>query len=145
MQKLINEQPALAGKVTVLYDGADWAVAQSADGKRASAVAFRLEGGAWVPDRSGAVEIRILGPDPATIGAPRVPQVAIQFTAPTPFVESSIWVDGKDLVVKGGGSPTRGTIFGAPAKPLKPGVHVAVGYARSAANATAVAWVFSVV
>ena len=76
--------------------------------------------------------------------APKLPQVAIQFSGKTPFVESALWVDGMELVEKGGGSPTRGTIYGAPAANLKPGEHVAVGYARTALSGAAVAWVFKV-
>ena len=70
--------------------------------------------------------------------------MAIEFSSSTPFVESAIWVDGTELLEKGGGSPTNGTIYGAPAKPLKPGTHVAVGYARTIATGSAVAWTFKV-
>ena len=49
-----------------------------------------------------------------------------------------------ELQVKGGGSATRGTIYGAPSPPLAPGKHVAVGYARTATTASVVAWSFAV-
>ena len=62
----------------------------------------------------------------------------------TPFVESALWVDGTQLQLQGGGTPTRGTIYGAPAANLRPGDHVAVGYARTSSTGTAVAWVFKV-
>ena len=64
--------------------------------------------------------------------------------APSQLAESGLWVDGKELLVKGGGSPTRGTIYGAPEKPLAHGRHVAVGFARTASTGTAVAWTFTV-
>jgi hypothetical protein len=50
-----------------------------------------------------------------------------------------------ELLEKGGGlSPTRGTIYGAPASPLAKGRHTAIAYARTATHAFAVAWSFSV-
>jgi hypothetical protein len=141
MRRLITAEPQLAGTVRTLYVSSSWAVVQSTAAGQAHAVAFHLVGGRWRPDRSGRVKIEILGPRPGAT-APRLPQVAIQFAAATPFVESSIWVDGSGLNVQGGGSPTRGTIYGAPAAKLKPGDHVAVGYARTRTTGTAVAWVF---
>jgi hypothetical protein len=95
------------------------------------------------PSLAGKVTLTILGPQPGAM-ATKLPQVAIQFSAKTPFVESGLWVDGLELVEKGGGSPTRGTIYGAPAASLKAGEHVAVGYARTALSGHAVAWVFNV-
>ena len=57
----------------------------------------------------------------------------------------AMWVDGKELVVKGGGlTATKGTIYGAPDAPLTKGTHVAVAYGRTAVHATAVAWSFRV-
>jgi hypothetical protein len=142
MKTLITSHPELAGKVRVLYDSADWAVVQSSGNGKAHAVAFRLDAdGSWVADRAGKVKVRILGPQPGT-QAPKLPQVAIGITSKLPFVDSGLWVDGKELFEKGGGSATAGTIYGAPAHALAPGTHVAVGYARNIVNATAVAWVF---
>jgi hypothetical protein len=137
-------QPALAGgKVRTLYRGSEWSVVEVTKGDRAFAAAFRLVGDRWRPDRSGRVKVRILGPDPGT-RAPRQPQVAIEMIAPTRLVESALWLDGNRLLEKGGGSPTRGTIYGAPPNEIRRGTHVAVGYARSATLGTAVAWVFKV-
>jgi hypothetical protein len=141
MRKLIVKQPDLAGKVTTLYNGGTWSVVQSVRPGAAHAVAFELIRNTWVPDQSGNVKIKILGPQPGSV-AYKLPQVAIQFSAAQAFVESALWVDGTELQEKGGGSPTRGTIYGAPAAPLKPGEHVAVGYARTNLSGTAVAWVF---
>ena len=122
-----------------LYESGDWAVVA----KGARAVAAHRDGDRWVADRSGRVRIRILGPEPGT-RAPRRPQVAIEMTASQQLAESALWVDGKELLEKGGGSPTRGTIYGAPDAPLARGRHVAVAYARTASSATAVAWTFDV-
>ncbi len=65
--------------------------------------------------------------------------------ATSPLVESGLWVDGTELLEKGGGlAPNRGTIYGAPSAPLSAGKHVAVAYGRTADHATAVAWSFRV-
>jgi hypothetical protein len=56
-----------------------------------------------------------------------------------------LWVDGVELLEKGGGlAPTKGTIYGAPAAPLTKGKHTAIAYARTGTHALAVAWTFSV-
>jgi hypothetical protein len=141
MQKLIAKTPALGGAVKVLFDTGDWSVVQSSDGKTAHAVVFRNVNGTWVPDLARKVKVEILGPQPGTTAA-KLPQVAIEITSKLPFVDSGLWVDGKELFEKGGGTATRGTIYGAPAKALEPGTHVAVGYARNILNGTAVAWTF---
>ena len=127
------------GPGTTLYAGGDWAVVLDGD----HATAFHRVADTWSADTSGAVKIRILGPDGAVAATP---QVAAELSAKQPLIESGMWVDGKELVVKGGGlSATKGTIYGAPGTPLTKGTHVAVAYARTAQHATAVAWSFRVV
>lgn len=139
----MRAQPELAGTVRTLYESSSWAVVQSTRATHASAVAFHLVGGTWRPDRSGKVEVEILGPKPGST-QPRRPQVAITMKAPRALQESGLWVDGTELLEKGGGSPRNGTIYGAPDKNLEPGLHVAVGFAHDTANGTAVAWTFRV-
>jgi len=134
------ERPAPTSAVegTVLYEGGDWAVVTSGN----KAVALRFRNGAWHPDRTGTVEVRFLGPDSP---APPTPQVAAELRAPTKLAESALWVDGVELLEKGGGlTPTKGTIYGAPAAPLAKGRHTAIAYARTGTQAFAVAWTFSV-
>jgi hypothetical protein len=143
MRALIAKDPSLAGKVSTLYESSGWSVVQSVTPKKANAVVFRQIGSKWVQDKTGTVKLDILGPQPGAT-APAHAQVAIQFTGKTPFVESAIWVDGKVVPVLGGGSPTRGTIYGALKKPLAAGQHVAVGYARTGLTGSAVAWLFKV-
>jgi hypothetical protein len=134
----VSDPAAAAGGGKTLYRGGDWAVV--VDGSKA--VALHLIGGEWQPDRTGRVKVELLGPK--AIATP-TPQVAAELTAPTQLVESGMWVDGVELVAKGGGlSPKRGTIYGAPSRPLSPGAHIAVAYARTAAAATAVARAFDV-
>jgi hypothetical protein len=129
---------AAAGGGTTLYRGGDWAVV--VDGSKA--VALHLAAGEWQPDRTGRVKVEFLGPRGT---ATPTPQVAAELSARSNLVESGLWVDGTELISKGGGlSPTRGTIYGAPSGTLSPGRHVAVAYARTATAATAVARAFSV-
>jgi hypothetical protein len=142
MAALIKADPALKGVVRTLYMTPTWAVVESVGHDKATALAFRLENGAWVADRSGKVTLQILGPRAGSTTTAK-PQVALRFVTATPSLESALWIDGSELVERGGGTPTRGTIYGTPLHPLQPGQHVAVGYARSRAHAAAVAWVFS--
>ena len=109
----------------------------------AYAAALVRVAGRWRADLSGKVRIRILGPDPGERTG-TMPQVAVEMFSPAPLVESGLWVDGVVLDVKGGGTPRRGTIYGAPSTPLAPGPHVATAFARSGRDATAVAWTFTV-
>ena len=96
-------------------------------------------------DRSGKVKIRIFGLLFGSAAARR-PQVAAELTAGAPLVESGLWVDGHELLEKGGGlSPKKGTIYGAPDRSLAAGRHTVVAYARTATAASAVAWSFRVV
>lgn len=134
-----SDATAVVPKITTLYSGAGWTVALVRD----RAEVFHFLGNRWVVDRSRAVKIDILGPKPGKHSPSNPPQVAITMKAKTPLVESALWVDGNQLLEKGGGTPTNGTIYGAPLK-LRPGLHIAVGYARTASGGSAVAWTFSV-
>jgi len=126
------------GPGRVLYEAGGWAVVISGGDARA----LHLAGGSWHADTSRAVKVSILGPHGT---AAATPQVAAEISAKAPLVESGLWVDGTELDVKGGGlTPTKGTIYGAPAAPLGSGSHVAVAYGRTAGHATAVAWSFRV-
>jgi hypothetical protein len=126
------------GPGKVLYQSGEWAVVVAGTTARA----LHLAGGSWHPDTSGLVKVSILGPHGT---AAATPQVAAELSAKAPLVESALWVDGVELLEKGGGlTPDRGTIYGAPNAPLAPGNHVAVAYARTAGHATAVAWSFHV-
>jgi len=131
---------AVGAGAKTIYQGALWAVV--VDG--AKAVALRHVGSAWKPDRSGGVKIDILGPKPGSTVAP-VTQVAAELSAKTDLADSAIWIDGAEVLTKGGGlTPTRGTIYGAATAPLAKGKHQAIAYGRTASTATAVAWSFSV-
>jgi hypothetical protein len=125
-------------KVETLYSGGDWVV----DLNNGKAEVQHHVNGKWMVDRSGAVKIEILGPKPGETLTSNPPQIAITMHSKTPLVESALWLDGNRLFEKGGGTPTNGTIYGAPANALDPGEHLAVGYARTATTGTAVAWVF---
>ena len=130
--------PASAVGGHTIYQGTEWAVVVK--GNRATAL--RLVGDTWQPDRSRRVKIELLGPRKTETP---VFQVAAQLSATSPLVESALWVDGVELLEKGGGlSANRGTIYGAPVSPLRRGRHLAVAYARTATSATAVARAFHV-
>jgi hypothetical protein len=120
-----------------LYTSNGWTV--TLDGTKPTL--WHYVGNRWVVDDSHAVKITVLGPRPNQV-APNPPQVAITMRSKQPLVESALWIDDLHLFEKGGGSPTNGTIYGAPANPLPPGKHVAVGYARTAFGGTVVAWTF---
>ena len=126
-----------AGAKTLYQASNGWAVVQQGS----KAVALHLVDGTWRPDRGGAVRVRILGPEQA---AARQPQVAAEISAHADLAETALWVDGEELLVKGGGTPRKGTIYGTTSAPLEPGAHVAVAYGRTARSATAVAWTFRV-
>ena len=122
-----------------LYTGGDWAVVT----KGTTAIAAHLVHGAWTADRSGVVKLSILAPRGH---ATTTPQVAVEMKAPAHFVETGLWVDGVELVEKGGGlKPEDVTIYGAPDGKLKPGTHTAIAYGRTDTHGTAVAWTFTVV
>lgn len=126
------------GPGQVIYQGGDWAVVVSGG----TAHALHFAAGSWQPDASGLVKVSIIAPHGT---AAATPQVAAEISAKAPLVESGLWVDGAELLAKGGGlTPNRGTIYGAPDAPLASGRHVAVAYGRTADHATAVAWSFRV-
>ena len=128
------------GPGTVVYQGLQWSVVVN----HGKAEALHLVGGEWAPDTTTAVHISILGPKPHQ-KVPAMPQVAAELTGNAPLVESALWVDGQELLEKGGGlTPKRGTIYGTTAAPLRRGTHTAVAYARTASHAHAVAWTFRV-
>jgi hypothetical protein len=138
--------------IAVRRPGGDWAVAwtraqRTVEGMQefaAYAVALRRSGSRWLAEIAGPVKLRPLGPEPGGVGA-SIPQVAAEIKAPKPIVEAAIWVDGQPIDYKSGGPSTRYiSMYGAPAKPLPPGRHVAVAFARAGATASAVAWTFTV-
>ena len=126
------------GPGAVLYQAGGWAVVLD----EGHATALHLAAGTWHRDVSGAVTVSILGPR-GTVAA--ISQAAAELSAKAPLVESGLWIDGRELLEKGGGlTPTKGTIYGAPDRALAPGKHVVVAYARTAVHATAVASSFRV-
>jgi hypothetical protein len=124
----------------VIYQGSAWAVSL----KGTTATAYHLVGGTWRADRSGDPKLDVLGPKPgSTVSS--IPQVAFQVSGKTDLVDTAVWVDGVEVLGKGGGlTPKRGTVYGAPTAKLRKGTHVAVAYGRDARHASAVAWTFHV-
>jgi hypothetical protein len=122
-----------------LYTAAGWTITLD----QGKPTLYHYVGNKWVVDRSRAVAIEILGPKPNKV-APNPPQIAIAMHSKQPLIEYATWIDDLRIFEKGGGSPTNYTIYGAPANPLDPGTHLAVGYARTASGGTVVAWRFRV-
>jgi hypothetical protein len=122
----------------VLYSGGNWAVVT----KGTTAIAAHLVNGAWQADRTGKVKLDILAPHGK---AASIPQIAVEMQAPSHLIEEGLWVDGHELLEKGGGiTPEKVTIYGAPDKKLAKGPHTAVAYGRTDTHGTAVAWTFTV-
>jgi hypothetical protein len=125
----------------VLYNGGGWAVVTH-DTRVAVA---HLVAGSWSLESKSNVKISILGPHPLAKVA-SIPQVAAELKAPSALVEDALWVDGKELLEKGGGLHQNDqTVYGAPDTKLSKGMHVAVAYGRTASSGTAVRWTFRVV
>ena len=134
--------PPTPGPGQVVYQGTEWAVV--IDGGKASAQ--HLVGDAWQPAKQGSVKITVLGPKPGSKGNATTPQVAASLSAGAELTESALWVDGVELLEKGGGlTPTKVTVYGAPNANLKRGKHVLVAYGRTASHGTAVVFRFTVV
>jgi hypothetical protein len=122
----------------VLYAGGDWAVVT----RGTTAVAAHLVKGTWKADRTGKVKLDVIAPHGK---AATTPQVAVGMKASSHLVEEGLWVDGHELVVKGGGlTPEDITVYGAPDGKLAKGTHVAIAYGRTDTHGTAVAWTFTV-
>lgn len=122
-----------------LYAGGDWAVVT----RGSKVVVAHLVRNTWKVDSSGKVKISILGPKGT---AASIPQVAAELKAPGALIEDALWVDGHELLEKGGGlKPSNITIYGAPGKKLAKGVHVAIAYGRTDTTGSAVRWTFRVV
>ncbi len=140
-EHLASSNAKLDGTATILFQQTHWAVVSVRKGDAVTAVAFRKANGTWVADRTNAVKVTILGPQPGR-SAPKQPQIAAGIATKTPIIETGLWLDGVALVQKAGGSSTSATTYGAPTAAVKAGVHVAIAYARTGTNATAVAWTF---
>ncbi len=111
------------------------------NGSKALAFPLRHESGGWKIETPGPVQFQILGPRPGSSGT--VAQIGVEVRSPGVIGDAIVWVDGK--LVRPTLAPARGTatVFANLARPLPPGVHIAVVYAEEGSNAGAEAWTFS--
>lgn len=112
----------------------------------AFAAALRLEDGAWKLELAGPVQLEALVPDPGEIENRRTgPQLAAGIAADAAVVEGGLWLDGKSVPGKSGGTDERNvTIFSDPVGALERGPHAVVAFASTAEDASALAWMFTV-
>jgi hypothetical protein len=117
-----------------------------AEGPHAAfATALRLEDGAWKLELGGPVQLEALVPDPGEIerratGA----QLAAGIVADAAIREGGLWIDGRSVPGKSGGTDERNiTIFSDPFE-FERGPHAAVAFASTAFDASALAWMFTV-
>jgi hypothetical protein len=110
------------------------------------ATALRLEDGAWKLELGGPVQLQALVPDPGEIerrgtGA----QLAAGIVADAAVREGGLWIDGRSVPGKSGGTDDRNvTIFSDPVERLARGPHAVVAFASTASDASALAWMFTV-
>ena len=129
---------------TVRAAGGRWWVAWAVVGGRARTGVLERGPGGWRSVAGAAIGWTPLGPQPGGHAA-AVPQVAVEIKAPSPIVDTALWVDGRPIDTRGGGLTTKLiTIYGAPAAPLGTGRHVVVAFARAGTTASAAAWLFTV-
>lgn len=116
-----------------------WAVVQIGRGASAKAVVFHLVGGAWVVDRSHAVQVGILGPAPGTTQK-AITQIAISVKSLATVTQTALFLDGVFLPGKVAGTPHNYTEYSAPTHALTKGLHVVIGFGTTATHGTAVLW-----
>jgi hypothetical protein len=132
----INEEFAVAAYGGRLAD----------DRYAAFAAALRLEDGAWRLELGGPVQVEALVPDPGEVerrgtGA----QLAAGIVADSAVVEGGLWIDGKSVPGRSGGTDERNvTIFSDPVQGLARGPHAVVAFASTSFDASAFAWMFTV-
>jgi hypothetical protein len=128
--------------------GARWAVAAIAGQRRvegsseyaAYAAALHREAGAWRLQVAGQIELLPLRPvDGKTVSSPT--QLAVEVRSPNALDNLGIWLDGRAVPGKSGGSPQRLTAFTQPLG-VAPGRHTVVVFASAGKGAAAVAWTF---
>jgi hypothetical protein len=122
-----------------VYNQTPWAVIQIGRGAAAKVVVFHLVDNAWVVDRSDAVQVGILGPQPGTLQK-AITQIAISVKSLATVTQTALFLDGVFLPGKVAGTPHNYTEYSAPTHALTKGWHVVIGFGSSATHGTAVLW-----
>jgi hypothetical protein len=118
-----------------------WAVAEVAGPRGAYAAALRLEGVDWRLELRGPVHITPLRPEPnETVSG--VSQLAAEARAREGLEQLGLWLDGRAVPGKyGGTNPNRLTLFTQPGE-IEPGRHTVVAFVSAGDAAAASAWSF---
>jgi len=110
----------------------------------AAAAAGLVRGdGSWKLDLASPILLRRVAPLSGNVSPD--PAIEIRVQARVPVREGGLWLDGRPLAAKAGGSdPSRVLITARPPSPLRPGSHTVVVYAVAGTRITAAAFAFDV-
>jgi hypothetical protein len=127
----------LAGRITER-----WGLAAATRGSAAYGSALRLDGLRWSVELAGPISIEAVRPEPGERVRGRT-QIAAEVKAGARIEDAGLWLDGRALPARGGGSPdhTALTMF-ADSGPLAGGRHSAVAFAATRGAARVYAWTF---
>jgi hypothetical protein len=136
----------LAERITEEFAVAAYGGRLADERQAAFAAALRLEDGAWKLELGGPVRLEALVPDPGEVerrgtGA----QLAAGIVADATVLEAGLWLDGKSMPGRSGGTDDRNlTVFSNPVPGLARGPHAVVAFASTRFDASALAWMFTV-
>jgi hypothetical protein len=112
-------------------------------GTRAAAFAMRLVGEKWLIELGGPLSIEPLGPRPGA-REPVVAQIGAEVKGVHGSVTATMWLDRQSLDPKIYPGTASATVYASFDPPVERGRHVAVVFASTAADASALAWTFVV-
>jgi hypothetical protein len=112
-----------------------------ASGQRTFTTPLRLEHGKWKLELGGGpLAIRVLGPDPGSVG--RVNQIAYEIRGTRGGATAVLYADGITLRSKEAVGPKTATVYANLDAALTPGAHNAVAFATNGSAAAARTWTF---
>lgn len=136
----------LAERITEEFAVAAYGGRLADDRQGAFAAALRLEDGVWKLELGGPVRLEAIAPDPGEVERRGSgPQLAAGIAAGAAIVEGGLWLDGKSVPGRSGGTDARNiTLFSEPVERLARGPHAVVAFGSTSDDATALAWMFTV-